>query len=140
MVILGFQQPNLTEVQAAAPTMSRISRNMLLCMCSNLGLRLRSGDVTSAFLQTSKSIEDQELYVWAPSELAVLFGAPPEQPWLPLKVLKAFYGLVSAPREWYEDVSATLVQTSWKKLVSDGCLFILQDPADGSIVGLAAFM
>lgn len=136
LVILGFQQPNLTEVQAAAPTMSRISRNCLLATCANLGLRLRSGDVTSAFLQTSKSLESQDLVAWAPPELACLFGASPDQPWLPLKIVKAFYGLVHSPREWYEDVSNTLISTKWEKLVSDGCLFILR-AEDDEIVGVA---
>eukprot|EP00435_Cladocopium_sp_Y103_P052546 s1130_g16.t1 len=137
LVILGFQQPNLTEVQSSAPTLARISRNMLLATCINLGLRLRAGDVTSAFLQTSASIEDQDLTVWSTPELAVLFGAPPENLFLPLRVVKPFYGLVHSSREWYNGVSKTLVKTSWKKLVSDGCFFILVDPADNSIVGLA---
>ena len=135
LVILGFQQHNLTEVQAAAPTMNRISRNMLLTMCANLGLRIRSGDVTSAFLQASQSLESEDLVVWATPELAVLFGAPPERPWLPLKVMKAFYGLVHAPRAWYNDVSKTLQGTGWRKLVSDGCLFLLMDGPE--VVGLA---
>eukprot|EP00435_Cladocopium_sp_Y103_P066005 s182_g28.t1 len=135
LVILGYQQHNLTEVQAAAPTMSRMSRCMLLATCANLKFKLRSGDVTSAFLQTSKSIESEDLVVWATPELAVLFGASPQQPWLPLKVSKAFYGLVHAPRAWYEDVSATLARTSWIKMVSDGCLFILKEGDE--VVGIA---
>lgn len=72
-----FQQPNLTQVQAAAPTMSRVSRNMLLCLAANCGFKLRSGDVTSAFLQAKKSLEQEDLIVWAPPELAVLYGADP---------------------------------------------------------------
>ena len=83
LVILGYQVHNLTEVQAAAPTMSRMSRCMMLAICANLGLSIRSGDVTSAFLQTNRSMEDEDLVVWATPELAVLFGASPEHPWLP---------------------------------------------------------
>ena len=83
LVILGYQAHNLTEVQAAAPTMSRMSRCMMLAICANLGLSIRSGDVTSAFLQTNQSMEDEDLVVWATPELAVLFGASPEHPWLP---------------------------------------------------------
>ena len=135
LVILGFQQPNLTEVQAAAPTMNRMSRNMLLMMCANSGFKIRSGDVTSAFLQTNKSLEDEELTVWATPELAVLYGAPPDRPRLPLRVSKAFYGLVHAPREWYDDVSKTLATGGWRKLTSDGCLFTLWD--DKELVGIA---
>lgn len=127
LVVLGFQQPNLTQVQAAAPTMSRVSRNMLLCLAANYGYKLRSGDVTSAFLQAKKSLENEDLVVWAPPELAVLYGADPANPVLPLKVVKAFYGLVHAPRAWYDEVAGTLAKQGWTKLVSDGCIFILKD-------------
>ena len=108
---------------------------MILAICANLGLSIRSGDVTSAFLQTNQSMKDEDLEVWATPELAVLFGASPDRPWLPLKVTKAFYGLVHAPRAWYEDVSNTLQQIGWFKLLSDGCVFILRDGED--IVGIA---
>ena len=50
--------------------------------------------------ETHESLEDQELTVWAPPELAVMFGARPEDP-RALRVLRAFYGLVHAPRKWY---------------------------------------
>ena len=57
LVVLGFQMANITEVQTSAPTMSRISRNLLLAICSNNGCRLKGGDVTAAFLQTDESLE-----------------------------------------------------------------------------------
>ena len=125
LVVLGYQAHNLTSVQTAAPTMSRISRNMLLTACANLKLKILSGDVTSAFLQASQSLDGDDLYVWAPAELAVLFGADPANPVLPLKIQRAFYGLVNAPRKWYDHLSSTLCSIGWKKLVSDGCIFIL---------------
>ena len=139
LVILGFQQPNLVDVQAAAPTMNRMSRNILLMMCANNGFRVRAGDVTSAFLQTSQSMEDENLTVWATPELAVLFGAPPDKPWLPLRVSKAFYGLCHAPRAWYEDVAATLCKGGWRQMVSDKCLFTLWDNTseEPRLVGMA---
>ena len=72
LVVLGYQQHNLTSVQAAAPTMSRIGRNMLLTLCACLHFEIAAGDVSAAFLQATQSLEGQDLYVWAPSELAVL--------------------------------------------------------------------
>ena len=125
LVILGFQAWNLVEVQSSAPTLSRLSRNMLLTTCANCGFFLRSGDVTSAFLQTDWDMNEEELYVWAPSELAVLYGANPSKPIMPLKVIKAFYGLSHAPRKWYEQVVKTLEQQGWKRLTADKCLFTL---------------
>ena len=136
LVILGFQQPNLTEVQAAAPTMNRMSRNMLLMTCANSGFQIRSGDVTSAFLQTNKSLEDEELTVWATPELAVHnYAGAPKEPSTKLRVSKSFYGLVHAPRQWYDDVSRTLGGLGWRKLTSDGCLFTLWEIDE--LVGVA---
>ena len=82
VVVLGFQMGNITEVETAAPTMSRVSRYLLLTLCANKGYRLKAGDVMAAFLQADASLESQEMTVWAPTELAVLFGAPPSNSFL----------------------------------------------------------
>lgn len=78
LVVLGFQAHNLTSVETASPTMSKTGRNVLLAITSNLKLKCNTGDVSSAFLQTQESLEDQDLTVWAPPELAVMLGARPE--------------------------------------------------------------
>ena len=83
LVVLGFQMAGIGEVQTAAPTMARMSRNLLLTICANNRFKLRAGDVTAAFLQTSESLEDLDLTVWAPAALAV--AANPENPVMPLR-------------------------------------------------------
>ena len=60
LVILGFQMASIAEVESAAPTMARVSRNLLLAVCSNKGFKLRAGDVTAAFLQSDESLEDSK--------------------------------------------------------------------------------
>ena len=102
LVILGFQAHNLCEVETSSATMGKVGRNMLLCLCAALNLKLKAGDVTSAFLQTDESLEGEDLYVWAPPELATYFGGDPRDP-RALKVLKAFYGLVHSPRKMVGD-------------------------------------
>ena len=138
LVVLGYQAHNLTTVETSSPTMSRLSRNMILVMCANLGLRIRAGDATSAFLQADQDMEDQDLAVWAPAELAVLFGADPERPILPLKIRWAFYGLVNAPRAWYEHLVQTLLRIGWRQMQSDKCVFVLYDmeQADHPVVSV----
>ena len=123
LLILNFQQHNLTEARALAPTMSRTSRN-----------RLKAGDVTTAFLQAGQSLGEEDLTVWAPAELAVLFGADPEHPVLPLRVAKAFYGLVHAPRLWHVHGRRPFCRRTGSPLLSDKCIYYLQD--HGAVVGL----
>ena len=127
LVVCGYQAPNLVSVQSSSPIMSRLSRNMILALSANLGFRIRGGDVTSAFLQADQSLEDQGLTVWAPSELAVLFGAPPERPCMPLRITRAFYGLVNAPKAWYDHLSNTLVKIGYRQMQADKCVFALYD-------------
>ena len=136
LVVLGYQAPNLTEVQTAAPTMAKLSRNLLLTLSANLGLPLRAGDVTSAFLQASQSLEHEGLTIWAPAELAVAFGASPEDPVMPLRIRRAFYGLCHAPRAWFDHISQTMQRLGFKQMLSDRCLFAIYDQ-QGEICGLA---
>ena len=48
-----------------------------MTLAAALKLKLKAGDVASAFLQTGISLEDEELNVMAPPELAAMFGADP---------------------------------------------------------------
>ena len=136
LVVLGFQAPNITEVQTAAPTMAKVSRSLILTIAANRGFKLKAGDVTSAFLQTMQSLEDENLVVWSPAELATLFGADPHHPVMPLKVAKAFYGLVHAPRHWFQDVSATMRKHGWKNILADQCVFVLYS-TEGDLIAIA---
>ena len=61
LVILGFMAHNLTEVATASPTLSKVGRNLVLTLSSNLKFVVRGGDVTSAFLQTGISLENEEV-------------------------------------------------------------------------------
>ncbi|CAE7194809.1 GIP [Symbiodinium natans] len=136
LVVLGYQAHNLLEVETAAPTLSCTGRNMLLTAAANSGMILETGDVTSAFLQTFESLEKENLVVWAPIELAAMFGADPADSGMAMKLTKAFYGLAHAPRKWHETVLKALRETGWQQLRADRCLFALRD-GSGRLCALA---
>eukprot|EP00438_Fugacium_kawagutii_P009905 Skav216398 [mRNA] locus=scaffold457:290346:293534:+ [translate_table: standard] len=138
LVVLGYQMPGLGEAETASPTLSKVGRNVILAVAAALGLKVMAGDVTSAFLQTFESLESQNLTVWAPPELAVLFGAEPNDP-RALRVLKAFYGLVHAPRAWYNSVTDAMKKSGWRPLLGDRCIFVLEEVINGekSICGIS---
>ena len=137
LVVLGFQMPDIEHMETASPTMARVSRSLLLAVVANNGFKLKAGDVTAAFLQTEESLEHLEMTVWAPSELAVLFGADPSNPIMPLRVSRAFYGLVQAPRCWFNDVSRRMLAQGWKTVLADRCLFVLYDDDTGDVIAIA---
>ena len=136
LVVLGFQAHNLLSVETAAPTLSRTGRNMLLTAASNAGMVVETGDVTSAFLQSMENLEKEDLIVWAPIELAVLFGADPSNSGMLMKLTKAFYGLAHAPRKWNESVVSFLLESGWQQLKSDRCVFALRNK-EGILCALA---
>ena len=60
LIVLGFQDRDLAELQSASPTASRRARNLLLLQTSRNKWQLRKGDVTAAFLQGKKDEEKRE--------------------------------------------------------------------------------
>ena len=136
LVVLGFQAHNITEVETASPTMSKVGRNLLLTIAACLKLRIKSGDATSAFLQTGISLEEEELTVWAPPELASMFGAEAGDP-RALRVREAFYGLCHAPRKWFERCVKTMKDTGWRQLHGDRCVYVLLADDDKEAIGVA---
>eukprot|EP00438_Fugacium_kawagutii_P018226 Skav218341 [mRNA] locus=scaffold755:624672:632918:- [translate_table: standard] len=135
LVVLGFQAHNITEVETASPTLSKVGRNVILAVTASKRFRLRSGDVTSAFLQTGISLEEEELTILAPPELSAMFGAEDGE-CKALRVREAFYGLCHAPRKWYEKCISTMRELGWKQLQGDKCVFTLLDER-GELCGIA---
>jgi azurin len=126
LVVLGFQAHNLCEVETSSPTMSKLGRNCVLAIAAAMGFIVKSGDVTSAFLQTGISLEDENLHVLAPPELSAIFGAQHGEQ-LVLKVREAFYGWAPAPRKWFEKCVNTMPKLNWKQLKGDRYIFALYE-------------
>ena len=142
LVVLGFMAHNLTEVATTSPTMSKVGRNVILTLAAAYRFKLKAGDVTSAFLQTGISLEDEELNVLAPPELSAMFGSEAGDQRV-LRVREAFYGLAHAPRKWWERCVQTMKDGQWHQLLGDKCCFALYEPGTGGngqppkLVGLA---
>ena len=62
IVILGFSDPHLLEVETASPAMSRLSKQLFLQMCSTRRWRALKADVKSAFLQAESPQRDRRVY------------------------------------------------------------------------------
>ena len=51
IVLLGYQDTELTTQATLSPTKTRLARQVFLKACATLGLKLEKGDVSAAFLQ-----------------------------------------------------------------------------------------
>ena len=51
LVILGYQDPDLDELERESPTLSTTSRALIFTISANEKWKLKSGDVKTAFMQ-----------------------------------------------------------------------------------------
>ena len=124
IIILGFEDPDLLELDRSAPTMSRQSRQLLLSFATIHRWQVLKGDIKGAFLQGQSSEERREIYAWPVEELADALRVPRDQP---VQLLKACYGLVNAPSEWYKSVCKAMVEAGFETLVSEPCMWRLRE-------------
>ena len=124
LVILGYQHPRLTALNTAAPTVSRMARHMFYSAVAHHQLTMESADASSAFLQSEQILEDQDLYVRPPDEVAAALGMPARSCATLAKVVKSFYGLTNAPRIWWLDISTKLRGLQFHKLSFDKCFWV----------------
>ena len=112
-----------------------MSRHWLLQACALHKLVVHFGDVSSAFLQTSASEEHQELTIKALAEVRDLFSDSEGKPARYARLLKLFYGLTSAPRAWWLDITQKLSQLGWKPVSIDQCMWCRYSD-DGELKGV----
>ena len=94
LVVKGFTDPDLTEIRAESPTLSRLSRQLIIQIAASRGFRLRKGDVKTAFLSGDREETRRDVYAESPEELRDKLQITREQV---LKLETAVYGLRNAP-------------------------------------------
>lgn len=122
LVILGYEDPNLTEIPRDSPTLQKESRSLILQYCASQKWHIRSFDIKTAFLRGSRR-DDRVLGVDPPDELRKKLGLKPNEI---CELLKSAYGLVNAPFLWYQELRETLLTLGFSISPLDPCLFTLQ--------------
>ena len=136
LVIIGFEDPDLTELRTTSPTMSRRTRGLFLTACSLHGWTALKGDVKAAFLQGQESEEERAVFTKPVIELSKALGGDENSYG---QIIKACYGLANAPSQWYKSVSTTMQEAGFEMLQSEPCAWRLMDGegAERVVVGLA---
>ena len=123
----GFTDPDLTEILAECPTLSRLSTQLILQISASRGFRLRKGgDVKTAFLSGDREEARRDVYAEPPQEMRTR-----EQM---LKLETAVHGLRNAPRVWWQRVVRDLTETGRVQLQLDQCTFTFMSGTE--LVGL----
>ncbi|CAE7247758.1 RE1, partial [Symbiodinium sp. CCMP2592] len=132
IVVLGYSAPNLLEEPTTSPTMSRLTRQLMLNMASAMKWPIGSGDVKTAFLQARPEERSQRLLAKPLPELAEALGLQPHEA---VELTGSAYGLAQAPREWFLDIQKTLKKLGGRPSRTDPCLWRIID-ANGKVCGL----
>ena len=83
-------------------------------------LPLAAGDIKTAFLQGGQTELGDELYALPPDEVKMALGMKDHEI---LRIANAIYGLLNAPKKWFESLSTFLIQDGWVQHSLDKCLY-----------------
>ena len=111
LIVLGYLDPQLESIPRDSPTMSKISRMLVLQLISSEGWDLMSFDVKAAFLQGTQS--DRVLGLEPVPELSRAMKLKPNEI---CQLVKGAYGLVDAPYLWYQTLRSELISLGFQTI------------------------
>ena len=117
--VLGFQDPDLTEVPPDSPTLSAQAEALILQCGSSNKWMLVSGDIMTAFL--SGDGEYRNIFTLPPDDVRDILKLSPESM---LSLRKAVYGLVNAPKKWWDRLKRSLQNHGFSSCALDPCAFV----------------
>ena len=137
LVVQGFTDQRLGKIPTSSPTASRRSRQIFLTLAASLGFQTYKGDVKCAFLQgdldeqrVDDDDDDENFKIESAQPVSDTFCEPVLELSRKLqlehhqciRLLKAVYGLVNAPRRWYHRVATDLRNLTGEESVMEPSL------------------
>ena len=106
IVILGYQHPEVEDLETASPTLGRTGKHLVLQWAAINRAIVEAADAKSAFLQGDgqELTEKEPIYVRAIAEVAYALNVPIGTA---VRIVKAVYGLGNAPRSWFYSAPRT---------------------------------
>ena len=132
LVVLGYTDPNLAEIPRDSPTMTKLSRMLILQLAASKSWNIESFDVKTAFLRGSE--QGNRLLGLEPNpELRQRLKLKPDEI---LKLLKGAYGRVDAPYLWFMELRKALLELKFIQAPFDPCVFVLPNNNSGVPEGI----
>ena len=131
IVVLGFEDPMLHEIERDSPTLTKLGRSLILQYAASMQWQIGSFDVKTAFLRGSDQ-SDRILGIEPPPELRKQMGLNDEEI---CRLLKGAYGRADAPLLWLKELQKGLMELSFQQSPFDPCVFTLVDE-HGKTIGL----
>ena len=121
LCVLGLQDPDLTEVPRDSPTLSAASEALIMQWVASHKYRLISGDIKTAFLSGDEDIRN--IFISPPDDVRQMLNLDHETV---LRLRKAVYGLVNAPKKWCDRLKTSLIKHGFTSCALDPCAFVLR--------------
>lgn len=122
LVVLGFEDPLVDEIPRDSPTLSKLSRMLLLQTASSNKWEIGSFDIKTAFLRGSAENQERKLAIEPPEEMRTRMKLKPGEV---AQLLKGAYGRVDAPFLWYQELKKSLEALGFESAPFDPCMFVL---------------
>ena len=121
LVLQGFKDPDLGELDVSSPTLSRDALPVLLQVIATMRWKLLLVDIKGAFM-SSRPLERDQGPLFASLPRLWLFPEEADERQL-AQVRCAWYGLNDGPREFYETLCEHLLSMGCRRSALDPCLF-----------------
>ena len=122
LVVLGFEDPLVDQIPRDSPTMSKLSRVLILQHAASLGWDIHSFDIKTAFLRGTER-NPRLLGMEPPEEMRRKMNLKPEEV---VQLLKGAYGRVDAPFLWFQELRQSLLDLGFSQAPFDPCCFVLR--------------
>eukprot|EP00435_Cladocopium_sp_Y103_P044365 s2174_g12.t1 len=132
LVVLGYEDPLVHEIPRDSPTMSKLTRMLILQTAASRRWDLESFDIRTAFLRGTET-SNRTLGLEPPIEMRERMRLKPQEV---LKLLKGAYGRVDAPYLWFMELKAGLEQVGFVQAPFDPCAFVLPHPVTKQTEGI----
>ena len=112
--VLDFQDPDLATVSAA-------SQALIMQWVASHKYRLISGEIKTAFLSGDEHVRN--IFIAPPDDVRQMINVDHETV---LRLRKAVYGLVNAPKKWWDILKKSLIQHGFTSCALDRCVLVLR--------------
>ena len=125
-------QQKAEEGKLQSPTLSQLSRMVLMQVIASHGWDLELGDIKSAFLEAGL-LDDKYRPLYAKQPPGGIPGLPESAV---IEVLGNIYGQNDAPAAWFGTFKQAAIDAGWTQSSFDSCLFTLRSKQDNSLIGV----
>ena len=120
LVVLGFEDPDLSVVPNDAPTLGKDGKQLIIQKVVSNKWPLLNFDISTAFLKGEG--DGRPLGIHAPPEIASALKLKPEDQ---CGLSGGAYGRIDGPYLWYHAFKRTLEELGFMSCPLDGCVFTL---------------